>query len=57
MGKLEKVKTDQMRRIEELQKSEQLNTHKAQLIECNLSDIDQVIVSEQVYINSNVAGY
>jgi len=43
LSKLEKVKKDQQRRIEELNKSEAQNRTKARLIELNLKEVDQVI--------------
>jgi hypothetical protein len=40
---LEKVKEDQYRRIDELQKHEESFNYKAQLIEINLEDVDKAI--------------
>ena len=51
MSKVDKVKRDNERRLEELQHAEQLNLTKAQLIQDNLADVDAVIA----VINSMLA--
>jgi predicted ribosome quality control (RQC) complex YloA/Tae2 family protein len=51
MSKVDKVKRDNERRLEELQNAEQLNLTKAQLIQDNLADVDAVIA----VINSMLA--